>query len=572
MNVKSYPILKATIPFCLLSLLISTMAGCAPGHSVSGPVVVCTSPPGNCVVLLPDGTLKNLFLVQGKHCASSISTDGRSWSEPKVEFVFTRDESGVPVALVDHDGELHAFLLVRRGTGGRPGVDYFYDIWHCRTSDNRSKWSQPKCIFEGYVGALNGVAQLSSGRIVLPQQYWVEGSKCAPPTGCHVVTTNYSDDAGKAWKLSSAKLTAPCYADYPGSNYGACEPVILELKDGRAWMLMRTQTGSLYESFSRDGVHWSQAEATRFCSSNSPASLLRLPDGRIVVFWNNCENPSRVNGLAIYTNRDALHAAISDDEGKTWCGYREVVRDPKRNEPPPKRGDRGTAYPFSTATRNGKILLSTGQGAGRRVFILIDPEWLCATHHEDDFSNGLDEWSVFKPFGPVTGRVWRNRTVGAHLINHPDKAGAKVLHVRRPDEKDGDCAVWNFPIGSKGKLTMNIMLQEGFGGASIALADRFITPNDPVADKLVPFKLTIGADGQLPGGAKLQTGRWYRLDLIWDIEKDQCRVLADGKQAAILPRLNKDSEDIGYLRLHSTAKTIEPAGFLVEYVKVDITR
>ena len=201
--------------------------------------------------------------------------------------------------------------------------------------------------------------------------------------------------------------------------------------------------------------------------------------------------------------------------------------------------------------------------------MLIDPEWLCATHHEDNFSNGLDGWSVFKPFGPVTGRAWRNRTVGAVLVDHPTKAGAKVLHVRRPDEKDGDCAIWNFPSGSKGKLTMNIMLREGFGGASIALADCFITPNDQAADKLVPFKLAIDNNGKLQGGSKLQTGRWHRLDLIWDLKKDQCEVQIDGKKVVILTRLNKDSQDISYLRLESKAKAIDPAGFLVEYVKVN---
>ena len=46
----------------------------------------------------------------------------------------------------------------------------------------------------------------------------------------------------------------------------------------------------------------------------------------------------------------------------------------------------------------------------------------------------------------------------------------------------------------------------------------------------------------------------------------------DGKKVVILTRLNKDSQDISYLRLESKAKTIDTAGFLVEYVKVDIIR
>ncbi len=254
---------------------------------------------------------------------------------------------------MDQSGELHAFLLVERGSSRGPTVDYFYDIWHASTSHQRSSWSIPKRIFEGYVGALNGVIQLKSGRIVLPQQFWVPGLRSEPPTGSHVVTTNYSDDGSKTWQLSPARLTSPCRADYIGSNYGATEPVIAQLQDGRAWMLIRTQTGLLYESFSSDGAVWSEATPTRFLSSNSPANLLRLSDGRLVVFWNNCENPSRVDGAPVYTTRDALHVAISRDEGRSWQGYRKAFRDPHRNQPPPKRGDRGTAYPFSTLTSEG---------------------------------------------------------------------------------------------------------------------------------------------------------------------------------------------------------------------------
>ena len=33
----------------------------------------------------------------------------------------------------------------------------------------------------------------------------------------------------------------------------------------------------------------------------------------------------------VFTNRDALHAAISEDDGKTWIGFREVALDPIRN-------------------------------------------------------------------------------------------------------------------------------------------------------------------------------------------------------------------------------------------------
>ena len=554
-----------------LALTASVLLPCAGQQAgiVEPPVLFHASPPSKAVVQLPDGQLCILYMVSGEHCASiRSSNDGQTWSQPRIEFEFKKS-AGIPVVLVDQSGELHAFLLVHRGTGRRPTVDYFYDIWHAVTSHQRTRWSTPKRIFEGYVGALNGAIQLKSGRIVLAQQFWVPGLRSEPPTGSHVVTTNYSDDGGKTWQLSPSRLTSPCRADYIGSNYGATEPVIAQLLDGRAWMLIRTQTGRLYESFSPDGAEWSEATPTRFLSSNSPANLLRLSDGRLLVFWNNCENPSRVDGAPVYTTRDALHVAISRDEGRSWLGYREAFRDPHRNQPPPKRGDRGTAYPFSTLTRDGKIILATGQGQGRIALVRIDPDWIESNHHEDDFSDGLDGWSVFKPFGPAD-YYWRNRVQGPGLLPHPTRSGAKVLWVRRPDEKSGDEAVWNFPAGKRGKLSLRILLPEGSSGGVLALADRFIQPTDPVAEKLESFRLSLSSEGRLGDGPTLVKGRWHTLLLSWDLDNDRCRVTVDGKRSFMLSRLNRTSAGLSYLRLRSAAASPDPVGFLIEQVKVDV--
>ncbi len=536
-----------------------------PAWSAEPPVLLHASPPSKAVVTLPGGDLSILYMVSGQHCASIRSGDeGATWSEPRIEFEF-RQPAGVPVVLVDREGELHAFLLVRRGSGRTPTVDYFYDIWHAATRDGRTGWSKPQRIFEGYVGALNGVVQLESGRIVLPHQFWVPGFRSEPPTGSHVVTASYSDDGGKSWRLSPARLTSPCRSDYIGSNYGATEPVATQLRDGRVWMLIRTQTGFLYESFSPDGVEWSEARPTRFRSSNSPANLLRLPDGRLVVFWNNCENPSRVDGEPVYTTRDALHVAITSDEGRTWTGYREAIRDPNRNRPPPRRGDRGTAYPFSTATRDGQVILATGQGQGRIALVRIDPEWIGAASREDDFSSGLEGWSVFKPFGPAE-YYWRDRVQGPRLVDHPTRPGAKALHVRRPDDRSGDEAVWNFPAAKRGQISLRILLPEGSDGGVIALTDRFIQPTEPAAERLEVFRLHLDGSGRIEDGPALAKGRGHTLRLAWDLERGLCSVDLNGIPAVVLPRLNYDSDDLSYLRLRSNATSPDPVGMLIERI------
>lgn len=526
---------------------------------------------------MPDGSIGMIFARQTSGrmevMQKRTNDNGRTWSEPETLYVMDRKDFGsrlpwATMPLVTADGRLQLFWMVERGTGGNPAVDYFIDILHSHSLDCYTQWTPPQAIFKGYVGSLNGMAQLANGRILLPFAYWIGGQPEGPPFGCNVTTCVYSDDNGDTWKQSPAKLQTPCTADHNGAGEGAIEPTVLQLADGRVWMLIRTQVDRLYESFSDDGVAWSAPKPSRFHSSDSPAWLMRLPDKRIVLFWNNCENTSRVDGQGVYTNRDALHAAISSDEGKTWHGYREVYLDPLRNQSPPKAGDRGTAYPYPVATPDGKILLVTGQGERRRCLVLLDPNWLEQTCRKGDFSSGLDNWSVFTSVGPAAN-WWRDRTQGAILTDHPGKPNAKVLHVRRPGENDADGAVWNFPLGRQGRVCVQLLLQPGCQGVSLALADRHIQPTDSVGEKKVVFQLPIAADGRLPNGTVLRPGQWYTIALQWDLDKRSCQVLLDGQPAGTLLAVSEDSPGLCYLRLRSTATDVDTAGMLIESVRAD---
>lgn len=518
-------------------------------------------------VTYDDGTLESFVRKSGGGKVAIIGTrstdSGRTWSEPREVVALEVAPWGGPMPLLDREGELHFVIPRVRGEGRRPNVDRFIDLYHVRSTAGRTKWTKPQRIYEGYCGALQQVAQLGSGRIIAPFADWLPGVATAPPTGPSVVTCVYSDDGGKSWQRSPAKLTAPCYANYNGGNYGACEPTILELKDGRVWMLIRTQAGYLYESFSADGVNWEEAKPSRFPSSNSPAFPIRLEDGRVVVFWNNCEMPPRVGKDGVYGGRDALHAAISDDEGKTWWGFREVYRDPTRNGSPPKTGDRGTAYPHATLTKDGKILLVSGQGENRRRRFLIDPAWLKPTSAEASFEN-LDEWHVFKGFGPAA-RFWRDRVAGAQLVEHPDRPSAKALHIRRSNELEADGASWNFPALGAGSLTLRLRMERGFGGAQITLADRFFDPCDDQGEQKSPFSIAIEPDGRFGLSSRLEPGKWHTLELVWN-EYGACAVTLDGKAAAVKAAPGPLPLGVSYLRLRSTATKVDSAGFYVDSV------
>lgn len=405
------------------------------------PVILRPAPENEAsLVTLPNGIVRLFYMKRGEAvCSIDTANDGATWSEERLEFAVPGPTAHACVALLDSRRELHVFFLVIRGTGTRLNIDRFIDIWHAVTAGGQ--WRSPQRIYEGYCGSLRAAIETRRSRIVVPFAAWIAGRAATPPHGANEVTAIYSDDFGATWQLSPSRLKSPCREDYNGSNYGAVEPCVIELRDGRLWMLMRTQTGRLYQSLSHDGIEWSPAAPAPFWSSNSPAALLRLRNNAIVLAWNNCLPPPKHEGQGVYGGRDALHVALSRDEGRTWQGFREVYLDPTRNETPPQRGDRATAYPFLTETKSGQIVLATGQGERRRAIIRLHPDWITARRHE----SRPEEWSTFESFGPAKG-YWRDR-------------------------RTGPAVTWNFPALHSGRLHI-----EGKGEAQLTLADHFRDP------------------------------------------------------------------------------------------------
>ncbi len=449
------------------------------------------------------------------------------------------------------------------------GLPRYLDVWF-QTSDMKTA-QDPKMIWRGYNGSQMEYEQISNGRILVPYGSFQAHGKSLPPFGRHKTIIQYSDDAGGTWKESISKLISPCYADFNGSNEGACEPAFEELSKGELWMMMRTQAGFLYESSSSDhGTTWSPARASRFYTSTGPPNIMRHQNGWLVVCWNNCEMPPREEGAGVYGGRDALHIAVSDDDGETWRGFREIYLDHRRNDNPEKSGDRGTAYPLGAYDEEGRIVILAGQGQGGRNPILVDPDWIIATERETDFTrDGLKDWSVYKQHGPAK-RWWQAREVGCALIQNPTDSTQKCLHLRKPDDLPSDGATWNFPNGWKGTLTTRVMFREGFQGGIISLNDRFFDPVNDWGEDLAIFQARLSQDGKL-GEVQLRPGEWANVSFDWDLEAGTCRVTVDGKLASQLKVLNPTLNGLSYLRLRSAATEKDTAGFLLDKVHVSIS-
>jgi lysophospholipase L1-like esterase len=258
--------------------------------------------------------------------AGRVTKDGgKTWSPERVIARHPDCQPSHPSVLTTGDGVIHVFYLGFKKwnwQGANPTDETESDMWTTRSSDSGATWSEPQMIFKGYTGASNGAIEMRGGQIVVPFSHYVKDP------GRLVSRVSISGDGGRTWSLGN-----PVDIGGAGDHEGALEPCVLELKDGRVWMLIRTTRTVFWESFSVDGGKtWTEAEATALTASPAPGHLARLADGRIALVWN----PGQ---------RVKLHLALSSDEGKTWTPSLNVAQGTPG----------GATYPFVIEVDPGEL-------------------------------------------------------------------------------------------------------------------------------------------------------------------------------------------------------------------------
>ena len=106
---------------------------------------------------------------------------------------------------------------------------------------------------------------------------------------------------------------------------GAMEPEVVELKDGRVLMIVRTQLGIIAAVRSSDGGEtWGAPVSLDVKAPEAPATLRRIPStGDLLLIWNNTYTAGAGHG----GKRTPLTAAISSDEGMVWRNVRNLETD-----------------------------------------------------------------------------------------------------------------------------------------------------------------------------------------------------------------------------------------------------
>ena len=257
------------------------------------------------------------------YIASRESKDGgKTWSqEDKIVVPNEGRRNVMSVSLLRlKDGKLAMFYLRKEsGTDCRPYVRF--------STDEAGSWSEPKlCVTDetGYYVLNNDrVIQLSGGRLLMPLALHATVSRPRFDSAARIMCY-ISDDNGRSWRRGKGVLEPQ---DSAGKRIIAQEPGLVELRDGQILMFCRTTSGYQYVSYSKDGGEsWSAWAPSELASPLSPASIKRIPQtGDLLAVWNNHGPQDPVyNG-----RRTPLHAAISNDEGKSWKNIKVIEDHPK---------------------------------------------------------------------------------------------------------------------------------------------------------------------------------------------------------------------------------------------------
>ena len=266
----------------------------------------------------------------------------------RIERALLRTREGVVISAWPNDVERRMPQPFAWGAAGQSLTDWFLPTYVCRSLDDGKTWEPPLKIADNWCGCIHSMIETRGGRIVLVSQE-------ITPEWRHAAFTFVSDDQGRTWQRSNL---IDC-GQGRNSHAGTIEGSVIERHDGSLYMLLRTETGFLWECTSRGGLQWDGLRQTAIPSITCCPQLARLSDGRAVLLWNR---PPRHQPES-KTSRAELSIAFSSDDGATWSTPRVIAA---RYEAGGKIG-----YPYLHERRPGELWITTMQG-GVRMKIATD--------------------------------------------------------------------------------------------------------------------------------------------------------------------------------------------------------
>lgn len=223
------------------------------------------------------------------------------------------------------------------------------------SSDKGKTWTPMRLLQNQYCGAVRSMVQAGDGSLVLTT------TSLIPKINRVVQYVYRSTDLGAAWKLVKTFDESEARGDHDGYLEGT----MAALSADKVLLVLRTNKGSLYKSVSEDdGKTWSQPASMDIPASSSPATVLKLKSGRLVLLYDPyC--PSGTDSRDMRTSRypgskepaswyrGEAYVRWSDDEGASWSSPRLLLTYP--NKAATMGGGKGLAYIQLVEAKPGEI-------------------------------------------------------------------------------------------------------------------------------------------------------------------------------------------------------------------------
>ena len=249
------------------------------------------------------------------------------WSHPRLIAKINNKPHWNPVLFRTPDERLLLFFKVGPNPGG-------WDTWLTISEDEGGNWSKPALLQDKKhklpIGPVkNKPIVLSDGTWLAPNSIETEHQWDA--------FVDMSIDNGKTWEHS--KFVPVNHADFKGK--GVIQPTLWESKPNHVHMLLRTTSGNIARSDSKDnGRTWSKAYPLSLPNNNSGIDIAKLKDGSLALVYN----PVSIN----MGPRTPLSVAISKDNGETWSHKLDI-----------ETGAGEFSYPSIIPTETGMAIVYT---------------------------------------------------------------------------------------------------------------------------------------------------------------------------------------------------------------------